>query len=156
MNTKEDSAIRSEGAELWVQGYLMMEYGLLTTKASRNTPGYDILAFSPNGEKRARIQVKYRKAINSDGMRVHSRNFDFVVYIAGRKGRVGEVPDHVTQFKHTQFYILPEKIVSKGLRARNLYPSPTRGGHKNYLNAWHLILKHIGVQEPKYIEEVEV
>ena len=56
MNTKEDSAIRSEGAELWVQGHLMLEYGLLTAKASRNMPGYDILVFSPGGKKRARLQ----------------------------------------------------------------------------------------------------
>ena len=35
MNTKENAAIRSEGAERCVQGYLMVEFGLLTAKASR-------------------------------------------------------------------------------------------------------------------------
>ena len=155
MDTQEDSAIRSEGAELWVQGHLRLEYGLLTAKASRNMPGYDILAFSPDGKKTARIQVKYRKAINSDGMRVHRETFDFVVYVAGRKGFVGQAPDRVETFKRTQFYVLPAKVVQQGLQARDLYPSPTRGSHKQYLNAWHLILEYLGVPEPRYSEDGE-
>ena len=66
---KDDSAIRSEGAELHVQAYLQLELGLVTSKASRNMPGYDVIAHDLRTDRFCLIQVKYRKAIDSDGMR---------------------------------------------------------------------------------------
>lgn len=136
---KDDSAIRSEGAELYVQAYLMLELGLITSKASRNMPGYDIVAHDLRTNQSCRIQVKYRKAIDSDGMRIHNLDFDFVVYVTGNKGYVGEAPGAETATRPTEVFVIPKEVVKKHPRPRGLYPSPTRGGHNKYRNAWHLI-----------------
>ncbi len=136
---KDDSAIRSEGAELYVQAYLQLELGLVTAKASRNMPGYDVVALDLRTDRSCRIQVKYRKAIDSDGMRIHTLGFDFVVYIAGNKGYVGEVPASETAARPTEVFVIPVDVIKAHPRPRGLYPSPTKGQHDQYRNAWHLI-----------------
>jgi hypothetical protein len=74
VDKKTDSSIRSDGAEIFVQGYIMLELGYPTALASRNMPGYDILVQNITNKKSCRIQVKYRSAVDSDGFRF--KNFD--------------------------------------------------------------------------------
>ncbi|MBE7502541.1 MAG: hypothetical protein HS113_20090 [Verrucomicrobiales bacterium] len=85
-----NSAIRSEGAELLVQAILMLEYGVITSRASRNMPGYDIIAHNLKNRTDCRLSVKYRKAANCDGFRfTRIDDFDFFVGIIGHRGTVG-------------------------------------------------------------------
>lgn len=137
--TLDDSAIRSEGAELYVQAYLMLEFGLLTSKASRNMPGYDILVHNLAANRSCRIQVKYRKAIDSDGMRIHNLDFDFAVYVAGNKGFVGESLSAPSRCEPMAVFVIPVEVIRAHPRKRDLYDSPTFGDHEPYRDAWHLI-----------------
>ncbi len=84
-----DSSIRAEGAEVWVRGLLMVRFGIITSIASRNMPGYDIIAHSPNGEKNCKISVKYRRAENADGFIIKSDiHYDIFVGVWGCNGKV--------------------------------------------------------------------
>lgn len=62
-----DSSIRPEGAELLVQAILMLEYGVITSRASRNMPGYDVSAHNLEEKVDCQISIKYRKAAEWDG-----------------------------------------------------------------------------------------
>ena len=125
---------------LYVQAYLMLELGIPTTLASRNMPGYDLIAHNVDNGKNCRIQVKYRKAINSDGARVKNLDFDFIAYVAGNIGRVGDKrPVQQRERKPTEIYILPLESVQGETGNYHLYKSPTRGGYETYKNAWYLI-----------------
>lgn len=144
IDPKQDTAIRSEGAELFVQAYLMLEMGIIASMASRNMPGYDIIAHNLGSGQNCRIQVKYRRAINSDGMRVKNFDFDFLVYIAGNLGYIGnKVPLEQAERRPTEVFIIPVEEVKKRVGKRDLYRSPTRGNHEEYRSAWHLIKEHL-------------
>ena len=148
---KDDSAIRSEGAELYVQAYLQLELGLVTSKASRNMPGYDLTAHDLRTGRHCKIQVKYRKAINSDGMRIHNLGFDFVVYVAGNKGYVGEVPGEETATDPMKVFVIPRNVVETHPRPRGLYPNPAKGEHDQYRDAWRLIKEFLGSNAPRAV-----
>ena len=146
MDGKTDSAIRSEGAEIYVQAWLMMELGIPATLASRNMPGYDVLAHNIVSGKTCRVQVKYRKAINSNGMRIKNFGFDFVVYVIGNIGKVGEqIPVSERCRKPLQVFVIPKQQVKKGVGKRELYRSPAKGGHDRYENAWWRIARFLGL-----------
>lgn len=140
MDDKTDTSVRSEGAELFVQAYLMLELGIPTTLASRNMPGYDLIAHNIETGKNCRLQVKYRKAINSDGARVKHFGFDFMVYVAGNIGKVGDKrPARERERKPTEVYVVPVGLIQGRTNNHGLYKSPTRGGHDIYKDAWHLV-----------------
>ena len=140
MDDKTDTSVRSEGAELYVQAYLMLELGIPTTLASRNMPGYDLIAHNIDTGKNCRLQVKYRKAINSDGARVKNIDFDFMVYVAGNIGRIGDKQPLKQQKREpTEIFLIPVGLVREQINSYRLYKSPTRGGHEAYKDAWHLI-----------------
>ncbi len=42
MEEKVDTSIRSEGAEIYVQAFLMLEKGIAATLTNRNMTGYDV------------------------------------------------------------------------------------------------------------------
>lgn len=147
MDTKIDTAIRAEGAELFVRAVLMVQRGLIVSQASRNMPGYDLLVTNLENGRTCKVQVKYRKAKNADGMKIKSWDFDFVAYVAGGIGKVGKqvvgAPAPVPAV-----YILPEEHVKNRVSLYHLYKSPTRGGHENFLEAWHLIDEFLDVKRP--------
>ena len=123
----------------------MLEYGLVTAKASRGMPGYDIIAHNLITNQHCKIQVKFRKAIDSDGARVSNLEFDFLAYVAGNKGYVGEKDDTLTcDFKECQVYIIPVDVVRKNVGKYGLFQSPTWGGYDQYLNDWRSILDFLG------------
>lgn len=141
---QQDTAIRSEGAELFVQAYLMLEMGIIASMASRNMPGYDVLATNPQTGKLCRIQVKYRKAINSDGARLHNFDFDFMVYVAGNLGYIGsKIALDEAEKRPTEFYILPVDVVQRGMQQHDRFPNPQRSNYVQYRGAWHLIREHL-------------
>ena len=73
---KHDQSIRSEGAEAYVRAILMMEFGIITSMASRNMPGHDLVAHNLENGKSCKISVKFRRGINADGFRGVGDKFD--------------------------------------------------------------------------------
>ncbi len=80
LKKKAISSIKGEGAELFVAGHMMMEYGLIANMASPNMPGYDILIVNPQSNKTCRLQVKYRSNSKSS-IETNSLDFDFLVVV---------------------------------------------------------------------------
>jgi hypothetical protein len=85
------SAILSEGAEYFVISYLMLNFGLICSQASRAMPGYDVLVAHPSvSDKTAKVQVKFRSSLASpNGIKskeraidVNSLDFDFLVVVS--------------------------------------------------------------------------
>ena len=140
MEQRTEDAVRAEGAELYVRAFLMLELGIPTSVASRNTPGYDLIAHNIANGRNCFIQVKYRGAIDSDGAKI--KNFNFMVYVAGNIGRVGR-KEIEQKTKPREFFILPKKIVQLKTGNQGLFRSPTRGGYDEYRNAWDLIRKFL-------------
>jgi hypothetical protein len=65
-----------------VQAILMLEYGVITSGASRNMPGYDLIAHNLENKTDCKISVKYRKAEDCDGFQfTRTDDFDFFVGI---------------------------------------------------------------------------
>ena len=145
MNAGTEDYIRAEGAELFVRAHLMLHLGIPVSVASRNTPGYDLIAHSLENERNCFIQVKYRMAVDADGAKVTNLNFDFMVYVAGNLGKVGVQGRSKTMGNRpTEFYILPKDIVGKNILGNhNLFRSPTRGKYEEYRDAWNLIQRFL-------------
>lgn len=145
VDKKTDSSIRSDGAEIFVQGYIMLELGYPTALASRNMPGYDILVQNITNKKNCRIQVKYRSAVDSDGFRFKNFDFDFAVLVIGNLGKISKSDN--TKYKETEFYIFSTKQVQDGIRMgstqEDLFPLPNRKKHEikyiKHKNNWALI-----------------
>src|SRR3989304_8451907 len=110
MDQRNEDAIRAEGAELYVRAVLMLEYGIPTSVASRNTPGYDLIAHNLANGMNCYIQVKYRGAIDSDGAKVKNFGFDFMVYDAGNIGRIGR-QENDPETKPREIFVLPKELV---------------------------------------------
>jgi hypothetical protein len=112
-------------------------------------PGYDVLAHNLDTGKNCRIQVKYRKAINSDGMIVKNLDFDFAVYVAGNIGRIGQQVPQMVSIDRAEIFVIPKKIVERRLfGAKRLYRNPMRGENEQYLNAWNLIDEFLNIERP--------
>jgi hypothetical protein len=149
VDKKTDSSIRSDGAEIFVQGYIMLELGYPTALASRNMPGYDILVQNITNNKSCRIQVKYRSAVDSDGFRFKNFDFDFSVMVIGNLGKISKSDS--TKYKETEFYIFSTQQVQDGIimgnTQENLFPLPNRKKHESkYLthkNNWALIDQYL-------------
>jgi hypothetical protein len=116
MNSREIDAIRSEGAELFIQSYLMLEFGIPCSMASRNMPGFDLIAHNIDKKKSAKIQVKYRRAKNNDGVKIHNFSFDFLTVVLGNLGRIGDFSGvERNEDSSTEIYIIPRKNVEENL-----------------------------------------
>ena len=73
-------------------------------------------------------------------MRIKNFDFDFIVYVAGNIGVISDrKPLRSRERKPTEIYILPKDFVHGKTNSHDLYKSPTKGGHDEYLAAWHLI-----------------
>jgi len=146
-----DSSIRSEGAELYVQSILMLEFGVITSRASRNMIGYDIIAHNLKKRRDCKISVKYRKASNSDGFRfTHLSDFDYFVGIIGKRGKIGRssADDRVTDML-AQVYVLTRQEVRKAVRkdGKNyLLPRNTKVLAESRKDAWNRILHYLELQ----------
>lgn len=146
MTRREQVAIRAEGAELFVAALLMLEYGIPVSIASRNMPGYDLVAHNPGTGLDCRLQVKYRSAIDANGARLKHFGFDFMVYVAGNVGRIGStIPLRAAETRPTEVFVLPRAVVEANIRPPDLFPNPARGGFEGYRDAWRLVLEHLGV-----------
>ncbi len=74
------AAIHGEGAELYIAGYLMLEFGYVVSLASPNMPGYDLLVVNPINGKSCKLQVKFRTSHNST-FKMNGYDFDFLVVV---------------------------------------------------------------------------
>ncbi|MGF1733722.1 hypothetical protein [Photobacterium kasasachensis] len=77
---KTEAAIRGEGAELYIAGYIMLELGYIVSVASPNMPGYDLIVVDPQTKKSCRLQVKYRSN-NTSSLKLSSTDFDFLILV---------------------------------------------------------------------------
>ena len=145
-----DSPIRGEGAELYVQAILMLEHGVITSRASRNMPGYDLIAHNLARKKDCKISVKYRKAANADGFRfTRLDDFDYFVGVIGRRGRVGTKASSDDAITDTlaECYVLTNSEVRKSVRnvgKHLLLPRNHPVLSKDTRNAWMRILHFLG------------
>ena len=79
-HNKSLAAIHGEGAELYIAGYLMLEFGFIVSLASPNMPSYDLLVVNPQNGKNCKIQVKYRSS-RSTSFKFSDVDFDFLVVV---------------------------------------------------------------------------
>jgi len=160
---KIDQTIRSEGAENYVRAILMMEFGVITSVASRSMPSYDLVAHNLTNNYNCRISVKYRTAINADGFRFTERNeYDFLVAIIGNRGKVG---DHIIDVNpkephKSKVFIFPKYFVQKNLIRRGkerllknplLKHSPKK--FRKYENNWHRITNFLRLSNKRLMRQ---
>jgi len=53
--------------------------GIPCSMASRNMPGFDLTAHNIDKKKSVKIQVKYSRAKNNDGVKIHNFGFDLLI-----------------------------------------------------------------------------
>jgi hypothetical protein len=164
---KKDQAVRSEGAEAYVRAILMMEFGVITSMASRNMPGHDLVAHNLENGRRCKISVKYRRAENADGFRYvgERHDYDFLVAVVGRRGRIGDhnvKVDPKEGFK-AEVFVFPKSVAINFCETRKTYdilPNPLRkrcGKHlRKYKGAWHLITRKLGYTINRVMREEEM
>ena len=149
IDKKSDSSIRGEGAELYVQGYIMMELGYPTALASRNMPGYDVLVKNIVNNRICKVQVKYRSAVDADGFRFSNYNFDFAVLIIGNIGKIA-IGD-MKKYKGTELFIFSVDEIKEGISQVNtkdqLFPLPNRkklkGKYDQNINNWNYLIDYL-------------
>lgn len=159
MNKKKiDQSIRSDGAENYVRAFLMMEYGIVTYGASRNMPGYDLIACNQKHKNICKLSVKYRSAPDADGFRFSKQNdYHFVVAIIGNIGKIGEYQigaakknkNNPEPFK-ARVFVFPKNFVLHNLDKREkemVLKNPLKGNTPKkflkYENNWHRIIKYV-------------
>jgi hypothetical protein len=159
MNKKKvDQSIRSDGAENYVRAILMMEFGIITYGASRNMPGYDLIACNLQHKNVCKISVKYRSAANANGFHFSKQNdYDFVIGIIGNRGKIGAyqigttdtVSNSAEPFK-ARVFIFPKSFVRQNIvrkkKERILKNPLSKKTPKQYLkyeNNWYRIIKFV-------------
>jgi hypothetical protein len=147
MKSREIDAIRSEGAELYIQSYLMLEFGIPCSMASRNMPGFDLIAHNIDKKKSVKIQVKYRRAKNNDGVKIHNFGFDFLTIVLGNLGRIGDFPgDQRDDDSSNEIYIIPRNDVEGNLLAHNRYKIHKKDRRREvFKDNWKSILKYLKI-----------
>ena len=139
--------LSSEGAEFMVLGHLLIRE-INATKAYNNFPGWDVMAFNPETNKSASIQVKSRYATDSIGFLVKNNNFDFLVLAKLNRGHRYTKNKDNKEIHNPDFYIIPSEDVREAFK--NPKTSNSMGGHRIdfkhlpkkiefYENNWNLI-----------------
>jgi len=150
---RDEISIRAEGAELFVQSYLMLHFGIIVSQASRCMPGYDLIAHNFNKPKDCKISVKYRSATNSDGFNFsdspNKKDFDIFIGILGNLGKIGKIGSNKEiQAEDLKVYILSFDQVKNRLKLKSKN-SKTQILRINTLEntdigSWSKILKFLG------------
>ncbi len=87
--------------------------------ARRNMPGFDLTAHNIDKKKSVKIQVKYSRIKNNDGVKIHNFSFDFLIVVLGNSGRIGYFSeDKRDDDPSIEIYIIPGNIVEENLLAR--------------------------------------
>lgn len=139
-----DTKLEAEGAEFLVLGLLLVE-GIQATKAYTRFPGYDLLAFNPDNQRQARLQVKSRWATDYDkGFPIKNFETDFVVHVALNRGyryrrRQTEADDGR---RAPSVYVFPVDVVAAAQRPSRTW-SKVRlydiSDVESYLDNWDLV-----------------
>ncbi|MEZ5752907.1 MAG: hypothetical protein R3D60_13400 [Paracoccaceae bacterium] len=83
---RQDTRLEAEGAEFLVCAHLLID-GIPAYKTYTQMPGYDIVAVNPERGTSAKIQVKSRRASDSDqGFPLKNLDTDFVVFVLLNRG----------------------------------------------------------------------
>jgi hypothetical protein len=148
LEVKEIDRIRAEGAEIFIQSMLMLEYGIPVSVASRNMPAYDLIAHNVSDNKNCLIQVKYRKAKVNDGVRVKNFNFNFLAVVLGQIGKIGDNSMHLREDQSVnEVYIIPQKIVYDNMLDNDRFAIYRDGRYDDYKGNYKLIYNFLYGQE---------
>jgi hypothetical protein len=113
---RRDTRLESEGAEFLVLGRLLIE-GIDSYKSYRYSPGYDLVAVSPENNQTARIQIKSRWATDANGFLIKNLSCDFVVLVKLNRGftnkRKKNVNDEANGRRAAECYVLPIRTVRR-------------------------------------------
>jgi hypothetical protein len=121
----------------------MMEFGIITSLASRNMPGYDLIAHNLKKKRDCRISVKYRKALNCDGFHFnYLEDFDIFVGVLGKRGRIGETIEKYPTELLAECYVLSKSQVKRRVQELKAgrFLLPRRYLKDADLNKWSKIL----------------
>ena len=81
-------------------------------------PGFDLTAHYIDKKKSVKIQVKYSRIKNNDGVKIHNFSFDFLIVVLENLGRIGYFSeDKGDGDPSNEIYIIPGNIVEENLLA---------------------------------------
>jgi hypothetical protein len=147
---RQDTSLEAIGAEFLVLGQLLIER-IEASKAYINSPGYDIVATSPDKHKSCRVQVKSRWATDFDrGFLIKNFDCDFVVVVAlnrGYKRRKTTVMGD-TGRKAPVFYVLPVDVAKAALYSRSTWGKARLRDIENleqYIDNWDLVKQFLDI-----------
>lgn len=140
-DTERRRASKGEGAEHFVIGTLMLDYGMSVSQADRGMPGYDLTVEHPNSKRFCRLQVKFVSTPRWPA--VNCQNFDFLVVVtpvplSAMALLLGE-PAAKGERKFTAYVIPVGDVQAK--RARPFMRSPLR--HSAYEWAWEPVIDYM-------------
>ncbi|CAK4074074.1 hypothetical protein VDT1_3194 [Vibrio sp. 16] len=139
-DSKSDAAVKGEGAELYIAGYIMLELGYIVSVASPNMPGYDLLVVDPKTKKSCTVQVKYRSS-NTSSLKLNSTDFDFLVLVDKPTHEIQKVSVNVSRPIATfDVWILDNKCVKEQVRANGLLSNPR---YDIFYHNWSVLVQHL-------------
>lgn len=133
---RQNTRLESEGAEFLVLGQLLMA-GIPTYKSYSNTPGFDLVAASPDAHSSARISVKSRWRTKAEGFIIKSFDCDFVVIVKLNRGS----KDGRAEVLPPEFFVLPVEVVRAAPRTAGWgkISFASIPDFEQYRDHWHLI-----------------
>jgi hypothetical protein len=143
MQVATQTAIRADGAEHYVMSYLMLAYGIVATRANRNMPGYDILAYLPETGKSCRIQVKYRESRKS--ILLENSDFDFLVLVTDchatyeKQKSADGLKDETREIKSWGIYVAPRERIDSYIEEGKSFTIR----YSNYFMNWKIIFDYL-------------
>jgi hypothetical protein len=145
-----DSKLEAEGAEFLVLGLLLVE-GIQAMKAYTRFPGYDLLAFNPENQRQARLQVKSRWATDYDrGFLIKNFDSDFVVHVALNRGfRYRRRQTSTDDGLHPPLvYVFPVDVVKNAQRGSTAWSKVWLRDipdANDYIDKWELVREFLGL-----------
>ena len=107
-----DTRLQSEGAEFLVLGQLLIE-GIEAHKAYTRYPGFDVIAFDPDGTRSCRIQVKSRWETGANGFPIKNFDCDVVAFVALNRG--SKRATRSRPVKPPDIYVFPVEVVQPNM-----------------------------------------
>lgn len=144
---RQDTRLEAQGAEFLVLGQLLVE-GIQAYKMYVNTPGYDVLAMSPDTKRTARVSVKSRWSASAQGLLINNFDSDFVVIVKLNKG--------VTEPLPVEYFVVPTGQLSTLKRSAAPWGKlnfATIPNFRSYINGWSRIRDFLKVETPTEPEE---
>ncbi len=137
---RQNTRLEAQGAEFLVLGQLLVA-GIPAYKMYVNTPGYDVLAVSPDAKRVARVSVKSRWSASARGVLINNFDSDFVVIVKLNKGAPEPVP--------VEYFVIPTEHLSTLKRSAPPWGKlnfSTIPNFRSYINGWHRIIAFLQIE----------